>query len=440
MYSARLPDTVPEEDMETADGESGSHSPPPPTELSALKWAFLRHLSLSDNSLTFFPSTCIPYLTSITHLDLSSNLLVSVPPNLSALYHLVSLNLSDNMIDSVLGIYQQLGQVLYVNLARNRLESLCGLERLSALERIDLRHNLIDESAEIGRLAALPNIQEIWVDGNPLVEFEEGYRVTCFEYFQKEGKTVSLDGSAPGFYEKRNLSVPPPAQMFSSRPVSAAYSPPVVAVGHAHAHGSTSPASHSSEASPNLAAVGVVTSKPRRKLKRIVDLDAGDSDGGGGLSRGTSHIRTQSDGSSSRVKVQAVDPVSLQIPSNSGWSQFGALAEEGAHLSASSNVGTMPRRPRHTRHQTEASPTAIEPAVDSPMAPSSYRQTRNSATLSSKSAARRKRVTASVFEPGTTLPEGEGEPEDSVELYRQRIEALKKDMGDGWLKVFRQSS
>ncbi|KAJ7132825.1 leucine-rich protein [Mycena crocata] len=475
-YATRLPDSVPEEGPEQP--ESGSSSPPPPTELSDLKWAFLKHLSLADNSLTFFPSTCVPYLTSLTHLDLSSNLLVSVPPSLAGLYNLVSLNLSDNMIDSVLGIYQHLGQVLYVNLSHNRLESLCGLERLPALERVDLRNNLVDESAEVGRLAMLPNIAEIWIDGNPFVEIEEGYRVVCFDYFWKEGKTISLDGSQPGFYEKRNLTVPPPQQMSSSRPVSAAYSPPVVAVGHAHAHGMSSPPPDadsptppmtSANASPNSGPVGAVgvSGKGRRKNKRIVDLDGGESDGGS--SRAPLHTRTKSDGSSraakTRPKGKKTETPPVQILPK-GWGQFGALAEEGladgpdappAPLKISTNnagTGTMPRRSRHGRYQSEmlhVSPptesTSTSPPAGSPSTPATatFRRNRNSATFSAKASARRTRVTASVYEPVTSTSDGEeGEEaaaaEDSVDAYRRRIEALKKDMGDGWLKVFTQSS
>ncbi len=71
--------------------------------LSEMNWAFLKHLCLSDNALTFFPTIPIQYLTSITHLDLSSNLLITVPAGLNQLYNLVSLNLADNMIESVLG-------------------------------------------------------------------------------------------------------------------------------------------------------------------------------------------------------------------------------------------------------------------------------------------------------------------------------------------------
>ncbi|KAJ7188346.1 leucine-rich protein [Mycena filopes] len=467
-YATRLPDSVPEED----DHESGSSSPPPDTELASTKWALLKHLSLSDNNLTFFPSTCVPYLTSLTHLDLSSNLLVSVPPNLSALYNLVSLNLCDNMIDSVLGIYQHLGQVLYVNLSHNRLESLCGLERLPALERVDLRNNLVDESAEVGRLAMLPNIAEIWIDGNPFVEIEENYRITCFDYFWKEGKTVSLDGSQPGFYEKRNLTVPPPQQMSSSRPVSAAYSPPVVAVGHAHTHGASSPpATSDGAASPtpshnhttSVASVGAVgvSGKSRRKNKRIVELDGGGGDSDGARSRSPSHARTKSDDSSrakpSRAKGKKTDaPVPIL---GKGWGQFALAEEEAADgpapLKISTNnaaTGTMPRRSRHSRYQSEllhvsspAESTSTAAALASPTGTpttATFRRNRNSATFSAKGSARRTRITTSVYEPVTSTSDGDEEEivEDSVDAYRRRIEALKKDMGDGWLKVFTQSS
>jgi hypothetical protein len=327
------------------------------------------------------------------------------------------------------------------------------------LERIDLRHNVVDESAEIGRLAMLPNITEIWVEGNPFVEIEEGYRITCFDYFWKEGKTVSLDGALPGYYEKRNLTVPPPQQMSSSRPASAAYSPPVVAVGHAHVHGtSPSPVNASdpsppasSNISPHLAPVGAVgvSGKGRRKNKRIVELDGGESDAS---SKSPSHVRATSDGSSRaprrRPKGKDEPPIL-----GKGWGQFGDLSEaqtgSDVPLKISTNAGAsaLPRASRHGRYQSEmlhGTPPAESTPVASPTTPATatFRRSRNSATFSSKTAARRARVTASVYEPVASTSDGEGEVEegDSVDAYRRRIEALKKDMGDGWLKVFAQSS
>jgi Leucine-rich repeat (LRR) protein len=510
FYSTRLPDTVPE-DVEEEDNttptyrdtdreshpESGTSSPPPSIRLSPFKWAFLKHLSLPDNALTFFPSESIPYLTSLTHLDLSSNLLVSVPPGLGALHNLVSLNLSDNMIDTVLGIYTNLGQVLSLNLSHNRLDSICGLERLLALERVDLRNNFIEESAEVGRLATLPNITAVWVEGNPLVEFEEGYRVACFDYFWKEGKTITLDGSPPGFYEKRNLTVPPPQQMSSSRPLpTAAYSPAVVAVGHSHPHyqPTSSPpvVPHtkyptppgSSNASPHLgpvSAVGVNGKERRKKAKRIVELDTDINDGNssGNRSEGL-NIRSRM---TTKTNRRDASPLPAQSPLIHPEAQNGTMevskALDLAPLTTQSppptsnpvpnagNPGRTPFRSRHSRHHTEfipssssfTTPDMLPSSIDSadhtfsnaqsstsPVTPLSLRRGRGLTTLSSKSAMRRARISASLYEPQTTASYGEvvrdgagDDIRDNADAYRRRVEALKKDMGDGWLKAFSQS-
>ena len=513
--SIRLPGTVEEEVEEegaAADEDApdphagdGSSSPPPPVDLSSLKWAFLRHLSLSDNALTFFPADVLPYLTSLTHLDLSSNLLVSVPSGLGGLYNLVSLNLSDNMIDSVLGIYTNLGQVLYLNLAHNRLESLCGLERLAALERVDLRNNFVEETAEVGRLSILPNISAVWVEGNPLVELEEGYRVTCFDYFWKERKNILLDGSPPGFYEKRNLTVAPPEQMSSARQPSATYSTPVVAVGQSASPSlppvDRYPTPPSSNASPHMGPVGAssataVKGKPRRKhIKRIVEFDEEHSDSNNSR-RSVSHQKELSEGSlkvplhrprpKTKIKKddERRDPSPEAPPVTRKWGQMGTLASDELmdssrvdlqvpavlpleRASSSSTVVPLPKvnlpkssvRARHGRYQTEYTTstsnlgdnllsTSPEDVVDGSKlpGPSSFMSTSLSqrpATLSSKAAKRRTRVSASVYEPpsaGEVEDSGKrDEIRDSAEAYRRKLEALKKDMGDGWLKVLSQS-
>jgi hypothetical protein len=358
FHPTPLPDAVPEEDEQ---GATRARSPSPSTQLSSFKWAFLRHLSLADNSLTFIPPVILPYLASLTHLDLSSNLFVSVPAGLGALYNLVYLNLADNMIDSVLGIYLNLGQVLQLNLSSNRLESICGLERLQGLEHVDLRKNLIEESAEIGRLATLPHVSQVWIEGNPFCDVEDNYRVACFDYFRKERKSITLDGSPPGFYEKRSLAAFPPDQMTSSRPLSTASPPPVVMaaqsppVNVAIGDDGSPP---SSNASPYLVPVGAAGAggKPtRKKAKRIVDLD------------GTT---TGSLGREERAKEKRKERTS------------GAEPQE-APL----------RRGRHSRYQTD-----IVPLMDE-----------------------------------------EEDIGEGAEAYRRRLETLKKDMGEGWLKIYSQT-
>ncbi|KAN0064552.1 hypothetical protein ACQY0O_002180 [Thecaphora frezii] len=181
-------------------------SPLPPPELPSLSWHFLRYLNLSNNNLTFVPSMPLRAMEGLTNLDLSSNLLNIVPPALAHLPNLTSLNIQDNLIDSVLGIYGTLKAIRVLNLAKNRLESLCGLERLYTLERIDLRSNCIFEAGEVGRLATLPAIKEVWIKDNPLEDELLDYRLECFVEFAKEGRGIALDGEGPGFFERQRIA------------------------------------------------------------------------------------------------------------------------------------------------------------------------------------------------------------------------------------------
>lgn len=65
---------------------------------------------------------------------------------------------------------------------------------------------------------------------------------------------------------------------------------------------------------------------------------------------------------------------------------------------------------------------------------------------SRRSAARRERAAASVFETPIMKPDDvlmedgmEGEVKEA-DAFRARIEALRSEMGDGWLKVLTQSN
>ncbi|KAI9455449.1 hypothetical protein BJY52DRAFT_1280092 [Lactarius psammicola] len=474
FHSTRLPDSVAENVEETVVTPTSDDPPrlPSPTEssvspqLPASKWAFLRYLSLADNALTFIPTEPLPHLSSLTHIDLSSNLLVSIPPGLSSLYNLVSLNLSDNMIDSVLGIYKKLGQVLALNLSRNRLDSLCGLERLVALERVDIRHNQLEESGEVGRLSLLPNIAEVWVEGNTFTEIESDYRVKCFDFFWKEGKSILLDGTPAGFYERRSLTSPPPEQMNSTRPMSKAYSPPVVPVGGAAtvttvsttavapapssgASSSSSPvfspAPSSHQQSPLLSAS---SAKPRKKrAKRIVHLDA---DPANANATGTwitvSEEPSEYYGSppalatrSPRAVPASLSPALEALPAPVSAPPL--PAEDNTTPKAPDVVPPQPHK--HRRSQTEYAPALALAESDGPPSPVLVRpppdRTMSVRVSARRSAARRARAAASVFEAPGKAEEGTGEEIKEADAFRARVEALRSEMGDGWLKVFSQS-
>ncbi|KAG0048553.1 hypothetical protein BGZ83_006516 [Gryganskiella cystojenkinii] len=175
--------------------------------LAALKmWPVLRHLSFSDNSLPALTSNeSFKYTPEVVNLDLSHNLLLSPPQGLMHLHNLQSLNLSYNMVVGVHTIYQVLGNIAVLDLRGNRLESLCGLERLWNLEKVDVRENQLKEAAEVGRLAALPGIREVWSEKNPFCTFQPKYRLEILAVFKANGHDLLLDGTFASFTEKRAL-------------------------------------------------------------------------------------------------------------------------------------------------------------------------------------------------------------------------------------------
>ncbi|KAF8906591.1 hypothetical protein CPB84DRAFT_1770176 [Gymnopilus junonius] len=423
--------------------EDGTQSTP-----SALlpwsKWSSLKHLYLPDNSLTSFAYEILPYLTSLTHLDLSSNLFVSIPPGLGELTNLVSLNISDNLIDSVQGIFLSLGQVLYLNLAHNRLESLCGLDRLLALERIDLRYNMLEESLEIGRLSVLPNLSELWVDGNPFMQVEEDFRVTCFSYFSKEGKEIRLEGSYPSLYEKRNLALP---DQFPSIATQSTSSAPVISIEHSrapktqHSDVASSTPSHDPSFPVNVSSVG----QKRKKLKRIVDF--GGNDGDRGLQFGSPSRTIFRDDTKAQHTLLDRNPQTNPNQQSYGniWEARepdGDAPEQSAqetqvpwHAVRSETSGR-----HHSRHRTDCISVAPSPlfALIEDSTPLSEVAGPGSSISPSKSEKRRTRVSASSFEPSTMRSRND-DSANNMDAYRKRIESLKQDMGDGWLKVFSQS-
>lgn len=188
------PEQEQEQDEDEDEGESVSRG--------KTRFPSLRYLSLPSTNLFSLPFA-LP-CTLLTHLDLASNLLNSIPSVLASLEHLESLNLSNNMIESVRGAEAVIPRVRALNLRANRVDCLAGLDRLERLERVDVRKNRLYDSSEVGRLALCPRIREVWVgtsssapgSGNPFVDTEgEAWREKVFTAFVEEGREgLLLDG------------------------------------------------------------------------------------------------------------------------------------------------------------------------------------------------------------------------------------------------------
>lgn len=155
----------------------------------------LRHLSLPSTSLITFPSLSFDSLTS---LDLSHNLLNEIPPLPPTL---TSLNLSHNLITSVRNA--KLGNVRSCNLSNNRIDCLAGLDA-DSLQRIDVRRNELAEHGEIGRLAILPSIKQVWCADNTLTT-EQDWRVKLGVTFAAEGRDVIIDDADWTWGERRAI-------------------------------------------------------------------------------------------------------------------------------------------------------------------------------------------------------------------------------------------
>ena len=198
--------------------------------LPASKWRFLKHLSLADNSLTSIPASSLAPLSNTLHsLDLSSNLFTQIPDSLTGLTALRALNLASCMIDSLHSLTRNpLPAITALNLRGNRLHSIAGIEKLYPLERLDLRDNRLTDPTELARLTGIPEIREIYVEGNPFTRTHRDYRITIFNLFRKmPGYTedITIDATGPTYAEKRCLiereAMPPPVPVVKPVPQEA---------------------------------------------------------------------------------------------------------------------------------------------------------------------------------------------------------------------------
>lgn len=178
--------------------------------IPAFKWRFLKHFSLTDNSLTTIPALSLAPLSNTLHsLDLSSNLFTQIPDSLATLTALRALNLSHCMIDSLHSLTRYpLPAITALNLRDNRLQSIAGIEKLYSLERLDLRDNNLTDPMELARLSGIPEIREVWVSGNPFTRTHRDYRITIFNLFRKTPgymEDIIIDASGPSYTEKKYL-------------------------------------------------------------------------------------------------------------------------------------------------------------------------------------------------------------------------------------------
>jgi len=113
------------------------------------------------------------------------------------------------MIDSLHSLLRNpLPAITALNLRANRLQSIAGVEKLYPLERLDLRDNRITDPTELARLTGIPDLREIWVEGNPFTRTHRDYRITIFNLFRETPgftQDIIIDSTGPSYSERKYL-------------------------------------------------------------------------------------------------------------------------------------------------------------------------------------------------------------------------------------------
>ncbi|KZZ88250.1 leucine Rich Repeat domain-containing protein [Ascosphaera apis ARSEF 7405] len=174
------------------------------------KWQRLAYLSLADNNMSSIRAAALsPVANSLRAFDLSHNQFTEIPESLSSLPHLRSLNMSYCQISSLRSLDgHPAPAITTLRLRGNSLQCLSGIERLTSLERLDLRDNNITDPMELICLTYLPKLREIWISGNPFTKTYSGHRVTIFNLFRRTPgfhDDIVIDKEKPNYAEKKHL-------------------------------------------------------------------------------------------------------------------------------------------------------------------------------------------------------------------------------------------
>ena len=372
--------------------------------LPSSKWRFLRHLSLAENGLTSLTvSSLAPVADTLQSLDLSNNLLSEVPDALASLTHLRALNLSNCMIDSLQSLARNpLPTITTINLRSNRLLNLAGIERLFSLERVDVRDNRLRDPMELARLAGIPDIVDLYVIKNPFTKTHSDYRITIFNAFRSTPghvQDVTIDTFGPFYIEKKQLvdRAPEPASVPVVKP----------------------PPEDEDEENPAVAG-GAPT---EAELRALVTQESGTSAYRRTHRRAASDLGPQTMRRKKRTpRKRVVELLQPDSPIRETSSQLTPDTEHPKTPTDSDHPSTPGETPYHTAPTTQARATSPpqRPALDTSFA---------SPTPAPK-----------IRDASDDDLSPMGSPQDAghTDVYRQKIETLKNDLGPNWLAALNE--
>lgn len=378
--------------------------------LPSSKWRFLRHLSLAENGLThLLVSSLSPVANTLQSLDLSGNLFTEVPDALASLTHLRALNLSCCMIDSLQSLSRNpLPAITTLNLRSNRLLSLAGIERLYSLERLDLRDNRLHDPTELARLTGIPEIIDLYVLKNPFTRTHSNYRVTIFNLFRSTPghvEDITIDTLGPIYNEKRYLVDRVPEPVNQKPVIQPPHEDDEEASLNAHAAGPsvatlnrTPPPDETLRHRRSASDIGPRSTARRKKVprRRIVEL-------------------SQADFPRPAPAPPAVEP---PVPD---------LTE----------IPPMPHTPGTESDlvtSPESTPRNLETPAQSARPPLAVRPKLDTAFVSPTHSPKIRDLSDNEISPPHS-PEDLG---STTDVYRQKIEALKDELGSNWLSALNE--
>ncbi|XP_057749972.1 uncharacterized protein LOC130968621 isoform X1 [Arachis stenosperma] len=144
------------------------------------QWNRLSFVSCACNALVLMDES-LQLLPAVETLDLSRNKFAKVD-NLHKCAKLKHLDLGFNHLRSFAPFTQVSCHIVKLVLRNNALTTLSGIEKLRSLEALDVSYNIISKFSELEFLAGLPNLQSLWLEGNPLC-CARWYRAQVFSIF-----------------------------------------------------------------------------------------------------------------------------------------------------------------------------------------------------------------------------------------------------------------
>lgn len=372
--------------------------------LPSSKWRMLRHLSLAENGLTFLTAESLrPVAATLQSLDLSGNLFTEIPDALASLTHLRALNLSNCMIDSLKSLARYpLPAITTLNLRSNRLLSLAGIEKIPTLERIDLRDNKLYDPEELRRLTTALELVDVYVIRNPFTRTHGDYRVVIFNAFRDtpgHSAELTIDTLGPTYNEKKRLhdKAPEPS------PVPVVHAPP-----EDETLQEVEPGAEEETDLPPL--------EQREDAGRSCGHRRSTSD------YGPQTMRRKKKGPRRRI-VELSQQESLSTSPKQPSLLHTAEIPPRTPTDADEPVTPEPT-PYHTAPTTQAQPEAIP----------TWRPTLDTAFTTSPTPTPKIREASDDDSP-VQSPQA---VESNSDLYRQKIEALKSELGPNWLTALNE--